>query len=757
MIRELSISNGRLLFNFDDRYQLCELYLPSVRRTTEPSNASDRFGFAVDGKLLWTAHPSWRIRLKFLKETQTSSVSLANNRLQVVCYCSDVVDFRRAIFVRRIKLRNLVDYARKISVIYLPHPALGRPSVPPIPHSVKGLYLQRESGDICLTGFWRGCDGAEILTAAGTPSVERMLAEWGEDQAEPVNGADRSLVRTDCELQGFQEDEFFLVMMLARSDSELNDQIDRLKRTGPQAILDQTSSFWRLWVSGTNINFGNLPGPIVELFKRSLLTLRSWTNSSGMPANTSSDEPEAMNILTAATVAHALDLAGLPEPARWFYRHCRRLNLPGKPSDPGRSPSAERLEDKDDRALPSIQPAGPAVVLWGLWRHYFRYRDIEYLRRLWDGLICRWADALIGQYDEHLERPRPAPDLWQRGIGVDGFTLGATYGGLIAAKNFAICFGDSDRANRYEQIAAKFKVFTEQKLYSNSIGRFGSALWLDGHNGYQLDDRLDSGLFGLVRFGMFEPRDPQIVSTVNAICDRLWVNTPTGGLARFDGDHDAVDSPDLAVGIPGWPSVVSTIWLTQYLIDRTQQMSELRQVLPLFEWILTNASSTGMLPTGLDPVTGERRPDQPDLLAHGEFAVAVIAYLEKLEHLQICSGCGQSVYRMRRHWPLQVRLQALLDKYKVACIPEASGSRVDHLVVFEHNGREATLAIDIRECIGCGVCTINCRKDILTLIDDKAQVDLDKLSQCDLCLECQHSCPIHVIKITHSTDDVQSR
>ena len=89
---------------------------------------------------------------------------------------------------------------------------------------------------------------------------------------------------------------------------------------GPQGVIDRTSSYWRLWVGGTNINFGNLPPKVVELFKRSLLVLRTQIDNGGaiVAANDSDimqfsrDTYSYMWPRDGALVANALDMAGLP-------------------------------------------------------------------------------------------------------------------------------------------------------------------------------------------------------------------------------------------------------------------------------------------------------------------------------------------------------------------------------------------------------------------------------------------------------------
>jgi GH15 family glucan-1,4-alpha-glucosidase len=46
------------------------------------------------------------------------------------------------------------------------------------------------------------------------------------------------------------------------------------------------------------------------------------------------------------------------------------------------------------------------------------------------------------------------------------------YGGLKAARNFAVCFGDRVRADRYHKAAEEIKAGAAKFLYSEKLGRF---------------------------------------------------------------------------------------------------------------------------------------------------------------------------------------------------------------------------------------------------------------------------------------------
>ena len=255
----------------------------------------------------------------------------------------------------------------------------------------------------------------------------------------------------------------------------------------PQGVIDRTTSYWRLWVGGTNINFGNLPPKVVDLFKRSLLVVRTQIDNDGaiIAANDSDimqfsrDTYSYMWPRDGALVADSLDLAGFPDVARSFYSvlpardHRRRL------------------------LLSQVQPGRLAgVSSWHPWVHQgasARCRSRKTKPRWSSGrcggittaiatssssarsgsMSCRRPPISWCKYrDPRTGLPLPSYDLWEERWGVHAFTVATVYGGLKAARNFAVCFGDRAKAESYNKAAEEIKAGAAKYLYSDKLGRF---------------------------------------------------------------------------------------------------------------------------------------------------------------------------------------------------------------------------------------------------------------------------------------------
>ncbi len=753
MDREVLIGNGNMMAGLNHRYVLRELYFPLIGQSNHIGPCGSHLIFGVDNKFASTRDESFRIRIKYLRETLCSSVSLANNPLQIVCHCCDVIDFQMPIFVRKIKIRNLADFTRTISICQHQDFRISNRGL--ITKAYFDHHVQRvvhHAGWRFLSAGFR--DKQQPIITSFSFKIPEDFGDSLESPPESPDGSQtQSFIQTIVELGGFQEKDIYLVILAGDSEDELAKAGETLDRIGPEELISRTTAYWRLWSTGTDINFGHLPPRAVDLFKRSLLTLRAHINSNGsIITDFHPERPDAPaqafgRLLPAAFAAHALDLAGMPEPAKWFYHALGKLDqtnvLPEAytPDAASIDPSDESPADPRNMQIPRF--VGSAVAIWAIWQHFFRYRDIEFIRPLWYRLICSQADFLASAINPITSLPPPAPGLWNQRNDIDIFTASAFYGGLLAARNFAICFGDQNRTQQYKTQAENLKNAIETNFFSQELQRFVRAVTIKSRNTIAHDHAWDACILSLVRFGVIKPDDPRILATINGLSDKLWVKTPIGGLARFE--DDSIDHN--RSGIPGRPWIGPTLWLADFMIARTKQLHDLKQTLPLFEWVLANAGGTGLIGESLDPM-GQNSPDfKPCLWAHAEFIIAVSNYLEKLEQLHGCSFCGQPIYRMRRPSPAQVRLQDILDRYSE---PPSAEPQTNTMVTFIHDGQQATMTIDSRECIGCGVCTVNCSQNILLVTHDKAHIDNAQVINCDLCMQCTESCPVQAIKIISS-------
>src|SRR6476659_7228066 len=507
MPRDIPVGNGQLLVTFDHQYQLRDVYFPHVGQENHAGAGPCRFGIFTDvpgkhrSELRWTSDPGWIVRQRYLRDTLTTSVALDHRELKVAMYCNDVVDFHRPIMIRKIKVKNLVPYDRVVRLMHhqdfnmfgtkIGDTAYFDPELKAIVHYRAKRYVMMtffEDVGSASAGPLRVQHAQECRQrideyATGTSGFHGAEGTWrdaedGHLQGNAIaQGAVDSTISHHVHLPPDGERTIYMAMITAQSREELIELHKWLVKHNPQGVIDRTTSYWRLWAGGTNINFGNLPPKVVDLFKRSLLVTRTQIDNDGaiIAANDSDylqfsrDTYSYMWPRDGALVANALDVAGFSDLARSFFTFCQRVitsegyfyhkyNPDGSPAS-----SWHPWVIKGNRALP-IQEDETALVVWALWRHYYRYRDIEIIRRLWVDIVQKAADFMVRYRNPRTGLPLPSYDLWEERWGVHAFTVATVYGGLKAARNFAICFGDRERAEVYNRAAEEIKAGAEKYL-----------------------------------------------------------------------------------------------------------------------------------------------------------------------------------------------------------------------------------------------------------------------------------------------------
>ncbi|MCC7409542.1 MAG: glycoside hydrolase family 15 protein, partial [Phycisphaeraceae bacterium] len=646
MPRDIPVGNGSMLVNFDQHYQIRDLYYPHVGQENHAGGGPCRFGVFTSipptelnrgdrrKRRLYWSNQNWTIRLGYQKDTMATDVRLASEHVAMELRCTDVVDFHRPLLVRRIEVHNQHDTARQVLLFHhnnfnmygtkIGDTAYFDPQLRCLIHYRRNRYL--------MTSWHHQGEQRVDEYATGTAGYFGAEGTWRD--------AEDGVLGNNSIAQGAVDSTMMLRMQVpargvgvaymligAAQDYEGIGELHRfLHREGPQSIIDRTAAYWRLWLSAGHNGFAP-PAPegdgpsekVVDLYRRSLLVVRSQTDDSGaiIAANDSDvmqfsrDTYSYLWPRDGALVAAAMDDAGLPSITRAFYLLCARIiseegyflhkyNPDGSPASswhPWVSLGRPQLPIQEDET---------ALVLWALWRHFLIYRDIEFVRPLWVNLITRAADFLVRFIDPDTHLPMPSYDLWEERWGIHAYTVATVYAGLRAAEQFAACFGDQKRAQIYHQAADRMHTAFCHYFWSKEHERFlrrivqldhdrtarmmacvldgrapqsaqindpafsrpdkkhakGVVLeaGLPGNLEWELDATVDSSLYAIFAMGMLEPTDPRVEKTMKAVEDRLWIKTKVGGMARYDQDSYYRMSQDTH-HVPGNPWFICTLWL----------------------------------------------------------------------------------------------------------------------------------------------------------------------------------------------------
>ncbi|MEQ1646921.1 MAG: glycoside hydrolase family 15 protein, partial [Pyrinomonadaceae bacterium] len=277
-MRDIPVGNGSLLVNFDDKYQIRDVYFPHVGQENHSEGFPFRFGVWVDGDFSWVFEDGWNRSLKYLPETLVTDVTLINPQLGIKIECNDTVAGNENIYLRRLSVTDLKGKARSFRV-FLHHDfriyenkigdtAFFDPDNRAIIHYKKHRYFLINTEppfDAFATGrkafrnsegTWRDAEDGEL---AGGPITE---------------GSVDSTIGVHFDLAAGGSYEFYYWIAAAASHGAVDELNAHVHSRSPAKYFRETENHWHAWVNKNSVTDG-LPPKIVEFYKRSLLVLKT--------------------------------------------------------------------------------------------------------------------------------------------------------------------------------------------------------------------------------------------------------------------------------------------------------------------------------------------------------------------------------------------------------------------------------------------------------------------------------------------------
>jgi GH15 family glucan-1,4-alpha-glucosidase len=430
-----------------------------------------------------------------------------------------------------------------------------------------------------------------------------------------------------------------------------------IRGKGVDKMFTRTEAYWRLWAR-KEIDASVLPAKVRELFVKSQLILRTQIDNRGaIIAATDSDISHFAGDHYAycwprdgALVAYALVQTGQSELSRNFFRFCSRVISKNgyfmhKYTPAGHLASSWHPWVLNGKPVLPIQQDETALVLWSLRQHFEAFRDVEFIKPLYNALVAQPAQWLMSHVDNN-GLPVPSWDLWEERRGIHTFTVAATIGALNAAAAFARDFGDVERAEAIQAAGERMREAMVKHLWNaeqNRFARMATPIEEEGGEkraeagkgvsakvtGYRLDMTRDSANYALWAFGAMRAGNPMVVAEMASLWDRLWIKTDIGGCARYERDYYHQVERDKTDAVPGNPWVICTLWHAQHKIAIAKTPEELRTALPLLEWTAARANKSGVLAEQFHPYTGEMMSVSPLTWSHAVVVSTVMDYLSK--------------------------------------------------------------------------------------------------------------------------------
>lgn len=645
MPRPLVFGNGNVLVGIDDRYCIRDLFYPRVGLHNHLSGHRIGFGVWVDGRFAWTEADGWERSLGYRRDTLVGDTSLKHDGLGVSLRCVEAVLPRSDDFLRRIEVRNRSTQRAEIRLFFthdlrinesdIGDTAFYNPFLDGVIHYKGPVYILF-GGTTSKAGLFQYATG--IKGFGGLEGTWRD-AEDGALSMNPIaQGSVDSTLSLRLELDPGQSAIAYYWVLCATNLEGVATSHRRLLEVGLDAALDDAERYWRAYSARPRARLRGMREELVELATRSLLTIRTQTDNGG--AILAANDSDIMKTNRAnysfvwprdgAFVSTVYDGLGFHQPARRFFEFCLKTLPHDRPvwlqkyMADGSLGASWHPWIVDGKPETPFQEDETALTLHALWRHFDSCGDLEFLDDLFEPMVLPTASFLERYRDPGTHLPLPSYDLWEERRGVHTFTVASVVAGLRAAAQICRAVG-SNHAARFEAAAAETHEALHRCLYDDERGVFLRRLAEDEGGRLVPDPTIDSAVLSVLLLGCVDPASDIARRTIETVRERLWVNTPVGGLARYDGDYYFRVLGDQ----PGNPWIICTLWLAQALCLTASQPEDLEEPLRLLEWTIERSRPTGILPEQVHPLTGEPLSVSPLTWSHAEAIATVLAYSEK--------------------------------------------------------------------------------------------------------------------------------
>jgi GH15 family glucan-1,4-alpha-glucosidase len=607
-----------------------------------------RIGIAIDGGFHWI-EDRFESRLGEGGDAPIEDLALVSDDLGLELWIEILADAHRNVLIRRVQLTNRSDRHRDARLLFHHDFALlpGEPRETATLDPAYASVIHQAGRRIARIGLETSAGpGVPLWRVAGRGSDEDPGADAlgpgarleGPPQA---HGRVDSLVGAATPLPPGGSALVSAWVAVSESPRDSREIEDSIRRAGVGAVLGATRAHWNLWISQSSRELPDLPEDVLTLYHRSLALVRLHQMPGG--AIVSGIEPPDASIGGRPVPIRGSAACAMPPSPRTRSVARATWSTLAAISNSRRVPPWMRARSPPRptrRARPSgapADPAGLALALWTLARHFERERDAELAGDLYRTLAVPGADSLASTLDPETQLPA-AIDLWGEHAGFFASNASAVRAGLLAAARLAASLGESARARAWAGAADRVARGMARHLALPEWGRFARSVQREGR-AYRADATMDASLLTLGLWGEMEPEDARVRATVESVRETLWVRTGVGGIARYERD------PLYSVGselreVPGSPSILATLWLANHAIKVARRTQDLDPARTLLLWCAARAEGWSGLPEQLHPYRGETHSACPSLITHAWLITTVVEYSERLRHLKRCDRCG---------------------------------------------------------------------------------------------------------------------
>ena len=403
--------------------------------------------------------------------------------------------------------------------------------------------------------------------------------------------------------------------------SEIEDEIDRIRRKDLNKECTETRAYWRKYLKNHNgLNLketeNSYEEKIFEIYKRTILLFPLLTNveTGGIIAS-----PEIDEYFTkcgryaycwprdAVFITKAMDILNMHKETEKFYKNFCKMTQ-------SKNGMWEQRFYTDGKLAPcwGYQIDETASVVYGVYEHYQYTKSEKFLK---DSLkMCEKAIDFLKKYTyqwlelkdqsgdvvkEEIENSFYANknkihvsyDIWEMHEGIHLYSLASIYSAFtciikiykILDKNISEFDNNrlkEEKISKTEKeltyLQEEIKKFINQKMYDEETNSYYR----------NTEDKLvDISMLGAVEpFHVFKPKEKKILNTVEKM--NLSIRTYTSGYQRFEHDHYMNGNP--------WP--IANLWMTLYYLEA----GEKKKAKETFDFVIKTAGKHNFLGEQID-------------------------------------------------------------------------------------------------------------------------------------------------------------
>jgi GH15 family glucan-1,4-alpha-glucosidase len=645
--RHVVVGNGSLAIALDKNLRIRDLFYPRVGLENHIGGHEFLLGVWMDGVFSWIGD-DWNISSDYLPETLVSRCLAANPKFHIELEINDAVYSFLDVYLRKIVVRNRDASGHEIRLFFSQDfhiygedsgdTVLYEPSLKGIIHYKRNRYFLVNGETELNERFYEFATGQK--ESFGREGTWRDAEDGSLSGNMIAQGSVDSTVSFRLELNAESEQAIYYWIACGKTLEKVKDLDLLVKKAGVEQLLLETENYWSAWVNKEGMDLNILPREIRRLVKTSLLVMRTHVDSNGGIIASCDSDVLQFNRDTysyvwprdAAICAMAFDTFGFQEVSRLFFEFCNKVIADEGYfrhkywSDGSTGSSWHALLGVDGKPQLPIQLDETALVLIALWNHFQKYRDLEFISKVYPRLVVKATEFMLDHRDDKTGLPEPTFDVWEERTGIFTSTAAMVCSALSCAAKFSKVFYDSERQSYLNEIVKQMKESIITHLYDKKLKRFIKAIYPDNSRNITVD----SSLLMASIYGIFDSKDKAMKETVDAMVERLWLSEGIGGLARYEDDaYHRV--PESVHGNP-WP--VCTLWLGRWYSRTAKSFEDLSKSLDILFWATKTSLPSGLLAEQLNPFDAKPLSVSPLVWSHAEFVMAAKEYLDSYRHLQ---------------------------------------------------------------------------------------------------------------------------